>query len=339
MKKTASLIILLASFHLFCFAQTGGLWIKNSDKGLFLEHSVAPKEGLFSIGRLYNVHPRYIATYNNMDMAKGLSIGQLIRIPLTDTNFNQNTGNGVPVYYKAGEKDGLSRISTINKVSPENLRSWNHLSNNNVVSGTKLIVGFLISKDMKTPPVMIVEKKETPEKRPVEEKKIETPVTVKEQKKNETQPGAAEKKEDKKEDKLAEVKKEEVKPVETKKTEITPEYAAAKSETGGQGFFKWHFEQQTKQQTASKEETVTSGIFKTISGWSDGKYYLLIDGVQPGTIIKISNPVNNKSVFAKVLGQMEGINLNKGLNIRISNSAASTLGITELDKFIVKVNY
>jgi hypothetical protein len=46
---------------------------------------------------------------------------------------------------------------------------------------------------------------------------------------------------------------------------------------------------------------------------------MLIDGVQPGTILKIINPANNKTVYAKVLGQMSGIRLNAGFDIRISN--------------------
>ncbi len=89
----------------------------------------------------------------------------------------------------------------------------------------------------------------------------------------------------------------------------------------------------------SKNETVTSGIFKTASGWQDAKYYLLIDKVSPGTIVKVINPTNNKAVYAKVLGEMSGIRQNEGLNIRISNAAASVLDIAEQDKFIVKVNY
>jgi hypothetical protein len=64
-----------------------------------------------------------------------------------------------------------------------------------------------------------------------------------------------------------------------------------------------------------------------------------MDGVQPGTIIKIINPENNKAVFAKVLGEMAGIRQNEGYNIRISNAAAAALQIQEQDKFIVKVNY
>jgi hypothetical protein len=85
--------------------------------------------------------------------------------------------------------------------------------------------------------------------------------------------------------------------------------------------------------------TVTSGIFKTTSGWQDAKYYLLIDKVEPGTIVRITNPANNKIVYAKVLYAMEGIRQNEGLDIRISNAAASALDITDIEKFIVKVNY
>jgi hypothetical protein len=44
-------------------------------------------------------------------------------------------------------------------------------------------------------------------------------------------------------------------------------------------------------------------------------------------------------VFAKVLGEMTGIRQNQGLEVRISNAAASALNISETDKFIVKVNY
>jgi hypothetical protein len=107
----------------------------------------------------------------------------------------------------------------------------------------------------------------------------------------------------------------------------------------GQGYFQQHFEEQAKTNPPARFETVTAGIFKTLSGWEDAKYYLLIDAVQPGTIVKVINPGNNKAVYAKVLGQMSGIRQNEGLSIRISNAAAAALEITDQDKFIVNVNY
>ena len=112
-----------------------------------------------------------------------------------------------------------------------------------------------------------------------------------------------------------------------------------KAEIKGTGYFKTSFEQQIKRQPVAKELVTGAGIFKTTSGWSDGKYYLLIDNVPSGTIVKISNPTNNKVIYAKVLGEMAGIRQNSGLDIRISNAAASALEIPEQDKFIVKVNH
>jgi hypothetical protein len=105
------------------------------------------------------------------------------------------------------------------------------------------------------------------------------------------------------------------------------------------GFFKTDFDQQVKVYPVSKEETVTSGIFKITSGGKEAKYYALMDGIEPGTIIKVINPTNNKIVFAKVLGEMKGIRQNEGFGLRICDTAASALEIQETDKFIVKVNY
>ena len=60
---------------------------------------------------------------------------------------------------------------------------------------------------------------------------------------------------------------------------------------------------------------------------------------EQSTIVQVVNPVNNKSVYAKVLGEMSGIRQNQGLDLRISNAAATALEINEPDKFIVRVLY
>ena len=101
MKK---LFLLLCSIDchafLMCRRRPEELMVKKGSKGLYLEHSVAPKEGLYAIGRLYNVHPKYIAAYNQIDLNKGLEIGQVIHIPLTDTNFTQKSKKGNPLLYR-----------------------------------------------------------------------------------------------------------------------------------------------------------------------------------------------------------------------------------------------
>src|SRR5687768_13920125 len=84
-------------------AQKKDLLVKSGDAGLYLDHKVAPKESFFAVGRLYNVSAKYLASYNKLDISKGLLIDQKLRIPLTDTNFVQQGNSGTPVYYKVEE--------------------------------------------------------------------------------------------------------------------------------------------------------------------------------------------------------------------------------------------
>jgi LysM repeat protein len=141
---------LLATILFYCsfvFSQNE-LEVHNSAKGLYLNHTVVAKENYYSIGRLYNIYPKDIESYNSLDMKKGLNIGQVIKIPLTTNNFSQKAPNGRAVYYEVGEKEGLYRVSLKNNgVLMADLRKWNHLANDNISAGKKLIVGYLISPE------------------------------------------------------------------------------------------------------------------------------------------------------------------------------------------------
>lgn len=322
-------------FSQLVVAQPGELLIKSGANDFYLEHKVAAKEGLFPLSRMYNVHPRYIARYNNIDFNKGLAIGQPINIPLTDTNFKQDVFEGVPVYYNAG-KENWEAVSSKTKASISNLQAWNAKDTDNP-AGKKLIVGFLITKELQDRVIKIspmkprVEESVSNVKKQEELKKQTEPVVVKEPEVKKEEPKKAEPEIKKEEPPVVkeEIKKQE--PVVVKPVEIKKDNEA--------GYFSNHFYQQVKTIPATREQTVTSSIFKTTSGWQDAKYYLLINGVEPGTIVKIINPTNSKAVFAKVLYSMDKIRENQGVDIRISDAAAAALAVTETDKFILKVNY
>jgi len=316
------------------------LLIKSGDKGLYVDHKVTPKENFYSMGRAFNVHPKHIALFNGLDMSKGLSLGQTVKIPLSDTNFTQKTDKGVPIYYVTGNGETLYRVSTNNKnVLMESLRKWNHLPSDKLAGGTRLIVGYLTTSETQALAVNAPSQKAETTTKPVGNKDVaKTDVTNKpEQKKEEA--------------KINQTKNEEISKPEQKKVEaiqpkdeskMNKDVVQAKQEikttNTDQGYFKASFDQQVKQQPASKEQTVTSGIFKTASGWNDAKYYLLMNGAEPGTIVRITNPGNNKTIYAKLLGEMND-KQSQGLNIRISNAAANALDISETDKFSVKLNY
>lgn len=276
------------------------LIVKSNDKGLHLTHTVSPKESFYSISRLYNIAPKDLAAYNGIDMAKGLEIGQTIQVPLT-TNFSQTTAGGTPVYYVVGEGEGLYRVSVKNgNVLMASLRSWNNLSSDALIPGQKLVVGF-IQKDATAASTAPV--LQEPKAEAAQQKKPE-PVTIR--------------------------------TAEPEKKIVT---APSTLKDGKGGYFKQQFEHQARTVAVGKDQTANAGIFKTASGWEDAKYYALMDGVEPGTIVRVINPSNSKAIYAKVLGAMTGISQNKGLDVRISSAAANMLEVADTEKFIVRVNY
>ncbi len=246
-------------------------------------------------------------------MATPLEIGQAVRIPLNASNFSQNGNkeNGetlLPVYHIVQPREWMYRISVnYNKVPIENLQKWNSVGKDGAKPGTKLIVGFLKVKDahvaLATKPVA------QPEQKPVAAK-TDTPEKV-----NTNAPVVKQKTE-------AAVVKAEPPAADTESKNVPKEGNYFKSLYNDSG----------------KSAAGIAGIFKSTSGWKDGKYYALANNVPVGTIIKITYPGTNKSVYAKVLGELPDMKESAGLALRISDAAAYELGTPE-SKISVNMNY
>jgi LysM repeat protein len=341
MKKIFILFLLLP---FFAAAQEKSLLVEGVSPSLYLIHIVAPKENYYSIGRIYNVSPKDIAPFNKLKLESGLSLGQLIKIPLNSSNFTQE-GNAaadetfVPLYYKLKDKEGLYRVAKNHHDLPlETLKQWNNIKGDAVKTGTQLIVGYLkvktelsaLAKNGKT--AIVAEIKPAPAETKVKETEIVNMPVVEKQ--------TAKAKESKKE-KGAAVKTvardTKLNPTPANEAPVTesPKTVTGKN-TGGAGF-KDLYDQQQKN-AEMKETTGSAGVFKSTSGWTDNKYYCLFNNASAGTVIKIANPVNGKVVFAKVLDSIPDIKLNEGLAIVISNAAADALGVTEVN-FNCTINY
>jgi LysM repeat protein len=313
-------VVFICSWMLLVIAvaQQKPLLISQEGGKLFLKHTVAPKENWYSIGRLYNLSPNNIASFNGTTINKGLTIAAPLKIPLLAGNFLQSGQPAadevlVPLYHTVKEKEGLYRIGQLyNKVPTDQIKSWNNLTSDELTNGKNLIVGYLkVKKDLSplakggqvSAPVAVTPK---PEPKPVEKPK--EPV-VKVEEKKEVQPPV--------------VKQEP--PVYPKPAPVETKQTGVQSVPGTGGAFKGLFDDQAR--TGSDQQTINgkAAAFKSTSGWKDGKYYVLMNKTQPGTVVKITNPSNKKFVYAKVLGEIPPIKENEGLMIRISNAAVSEL--------------
>lgn len=370
----------LLSFTLFLLSQTIGfsqnLTIEGTAPSLYLTHTVAAKENFYSIGRLYNQAPKTIATYNNLVMEKGLSIGQHIKVPLNEVNYDitgkKNADeNLLPLTHVAGAGETLFRISNNYGVKIEQIKQWNRLSTDNVNKGSTLIVGYL---KVKTDPLAATNliKTNTVTPTPVKEvilppKEITTPPPTKPEStvstiKTPTPPA----KEDSAivfvsqssssgkeiEEKAVSIRGNGVKspstpttnevvkqsPVKEVPVKPTSEVVIINNNAGLSTSDEGAFSYQFSSNTGSKinNQTGEAASFKSTSGWQDKKYYALINDVAPGTIIKVI--YTDKIVYAKVLGSLPEMKENTGLLLRLSNSATSHLGIVD-SKFQVQISY
>lgn len=300
------LLLLLVLAGVFNIASAQDRIVEGVTPNLYLSHKVESKETWYSIGREYGLSPKEIAAYNKTTIDKPLEIGQSLKVPLTAVNFSQNDPGSkadgfIPVYHIVGEREWMYRVSVNhNKVPVEKLEKWNGISRDQVKAGTKLIVGYLRAKGNNNNEVA----------KPAEETTKTAPVVTKQ----EPQPVA-------KQEPPVIVKQEQ--PAVTPKKAATPKVG---------GYFKDMYEE------TGKSSAGVAGIFKSTSGWNDGKYYALMNNVVVGTIVKIVFPQTNKVIYAKVLGELPDMKESTGLALRISDAAASELGAAN-NKFSVDIKY
>jgi hypothetical protein len=104
---------------------------------------------------------------------------------------------------------------------------------------------------------------------------------------------------------------------------------------GDEGFYATAYAEHMlgNQQVISGE----AAVFKSISGWTDRKFYVLMNDVAPQSVVKLTNAYN-KSIYAMVLGPLQETKGGTGLLLRISNSAANALAISQ-NRFNITVTY
>lgn len=391
-------LLVIAFFLTFVsLAKSQNLTVEGTAPNLYITHTVAPKENFYSIARLYNQPPKAIASYNKITMEKGLTIGQKVKIPLNEQNFDVSDDNGaslIPITHIVSKSETLFKLAGNNRATAQLIKKWNSLSSDNITPGTPLVIGHLKSNGQATASAAHSSASEIINTKAVSQpaEQAETRQAAVEAKKEDRlssggNTGDKQQTEDSgsqakgphngygsekaetsnpsqevrdtalavvnDEPKNAPVTKADA-PAKTdqpvkEKREKKPVFASKKADeskkanqevvypvaASSQGAFAHSYDS-----TTAKTVNKISGLaatFKSTSGWQDKKYYVLISDVTPGTILKISSG-DNKIVFAKVLGSMPEMKENEGLLLRMSNAAASDLGIVD-PKFPVQVSY
>ena len=110
---------------------------------------------------------------------------------------------------------------------------------------------------------------------------------------------------------------------------VQPQVVKMDKPAAGLGQFAPFYEQQSREGKQQMLANPVYGVFKSTSGWQDGKYYVLLNNVVPGTIVKIISKTSSKQLYAKVLGAVPAGKESEGMVMRMSNATQAALGIAE----------
>ena len=328
----------------FFFIILLALGLRSFSQNDMLLHKVKPGETLSSIATLYHTTVAEILKLNSLKKGAVLKTGKsiilpaitvqkpvatpppIVQVPATvvkevpkktpevvHTTINAIVPDKNSFIHIVGKSETLYAISKKYGVTVDQIKSWNGLIDNNIHENQKLVIGSGQSAQLavKTDspvakPVIIASDQSTPEtavQKPVVKivPQVQTPAA--------STPTSI--------------------PVVSKKETITVNQPGP-TDGNSEGYF-------SQFATAGGNQlTGDAGTFKTSSGWLDKKYYILINNIDPGTVVKVV--FGNKKVYAKVLGPLPEVKGDNGILLRICNAAAVTLGATDA-RFPVVINF
>ncbi len=300
-------------------------------------HAIAQGETLSGLARQYHTTVGDIMRLNGMDSKSVLRIGQKVKIPSKSAKQNIVAKRNAPVTKWAvtateapvqsqetaatpstvthivGQRETLYGISKKYNVTVDQIKEWNHLSNNNIHEGQRLSINgsnATVTNEVATKPEVVEPVSPSVTKSPSQAATSHNrsqPVEDVNKKEEETNSSSKVTPSTKQEDPIIDSKN-----------------------TNDAGYFAYFYHQ------GKRELSGDAATFKTASGWVDKKYYVLVNNIDAGSIVRLT--ANNKIIFAKVLGPLPDIKEDNGLFLRLSNSAASVLGLAD-SKFPVIINY
>ncbi len=125
------------------------LEVKSNSSTLYFNHSIADKESLLTLAVLYRLSPNTIAGFNAMGLGSQLNKGQVIKIPVTATNYSSSgfskTGaeSILPLVLLIEEKSTLQQLGIKYKIADSLLKKYNPGIVAVIPAGIRLVVGYV----------------------------------------------------------------------------------------------------------------------------------------------------------------------------------------------------
>lgn len=274
-------------------------------------HEIKEGETLSQLAKQYGTTVGDIMRFNGMNSDSKLFVGEKVKIPAAGETVAVSSAQTHIV--EKGET--LYQLSKKFGVTVNQLRDWNNITGNNIQIGQTLKVSagsgaaaLPVAKTSDIPqkidPVSTIEPDPIPE---VTNAQVDSNTQAVDQ----SEPAGK-------------LRDQTVFPDNSAATDASTVSTVATT-SGSEGAFAVSYKSQ-----ASGTELITKGVsgkFQSASGWKDGKYFILMNEVAPGTLVKVQT--KGKTIYAKVLWNLGNVKENAGLSYRVSDAGAAALGMSD----------
>ncbi len=300
-KSTLITVLSLLSISSFAFSYRDSIGVENLSGKKVILYKIDPKDNYYSLGRKYGVSPKIVMDFNKNIP---LQIGTIIRIPtLMDFEAGQTP---------AAPPNQSTATQTLHTVAPKETlyaisalygMKMEDLKKLNSLKSNALSIGQTLK---------VIQNKSK-----IAEIKEAEKVTAKETTQTESKPNNAEK--------TTQSDTPKIEPLPSNKTLDTAITSPSK-------------------EIPTNKYGITEMQEKGTALWIDDKNldatksYALHRTAPVGTVIKISNPMSGRSVFAKVVGRYTENETTKDVIIVITRAAAEAIGVID-KRFFVNIGY
>lgn len=315
------------------------LFVGIKSKSWVLPYTTGGNETVFAVARRFHVPPAVLASVNNVDAKGSFPSHSHITIPIAAYNFLREKGydmtDALPLYYVIKENDDLQRISHLSGVSQQVMERWNHLADNNIYIGSHMFVGWILYDATSGNRGVVTSYDDDRSAAANIKQKTATNDNTRRKANPESEWSAADQNQDT-----------------HPRVQMAPE-----ERPGTQEPKQWHdtvivikkkqdttispFEQLYLTQTGNGINTVVEkgsvALFHSAST-AQHVYYAMHNDLERGVIVKVYNPGNNKTVYAKVIGPLPATKQYYNCIMALSSNAKEDLGLKE-DKAWCEVSH
>jgi LysM repeat protein len=333
-------------------------------KGLTFEYRVEPGNTVYSISKIFNVEISEIYSFNWGLNKKPLSNGSIILVPLNKEllvkESFKRTGNKPQVFYKVGQKETLFRIAKVYlDMDIKELMKLNKLKNMDLSLGQLLYLGYLDSNrrveelvsnilpDSRVKKVepLIREKQITFNKIVLNDRSFQNSTAKKQNESAMTKGKKSNNGSDPDDNSVAASGKQtedlnsRIKSIKEKKAKFKND---DKEKIEFVGVISRPVSEPEKPENEQQEHIFKSHKDSGIALWNKQSrvkgVYVLSNDAAMNTMIEINNPMVQRKIFAKVIGNIPTNTYPDNVKVVLSPEAAMTLGALD-SRFYVKLHY